>query len=176
MSEKEKLKNKIHNLPYSYTLSLIDNIIVVLMDSGIGNFSEELDTAKIKAEAILKVIEKKNEYETILRLDNYEAINLHWLLSIAYSGVKDISLNTGDWNGTVMYKVEDALFELDNISNRTIHHPNVDYPEDVTSWEKVKRRKKQHLIRDVYIAMLGDKEYKLSSEAFAFIDKYKRKE
>lgn len=70
-----------------------------------------------------------SEYTPVvhIRLDDYEAINLLWLLRKAYTDIPEIM--TGDWNGTVMYQLEEAIHMMGGTF--LTHTPNNDWED----WE-----------------------------------------
>jgi len=103
-----------------------------------------------------------------LELNNYQAINLHWLLRIAVSwsagttGVKcgnacHVCLNTGDWNSEILWQIEEAMMALD-IHNKFNHNsPNAVYPEYVLSWEDIKNDYKVDILFHIYRLFLRDR-------------------
>jgi Lar family restriction alleviation protein len=79
-------------------------------------FAGDLPTTQEKSES--EVQSSTENYENVtLKLSQYEAQNLAWLLQIAGNGWaapygewdKAVGLNTGDWNGTVRWKLEKQL-------------------------------------------------------------------
>jgi|SRR5690348_4030602 len=92
----------------------------------------------------------------ILVLDEYEAANLHWLLSVAlnhqaskFTYVKDpnggvggqwvatvhpVGLHTGDWTAQVKGQLEGAMQEHEDRTQKPIGHPNVGYPPEEKAW------------------------------------------
>lgn len=85
----------------------------------------------------------------VLVLDDYEAANLHWLLRMALIPAgerKDLNLNTGDWNGQILWQLEDAIMDKVSIikdiydANPRLYKfqlPNEDYPKGSISIEQM---------------------------------------
>lgn len=76
----------------------------------------------------------------VLILDDYEAANLHWLLRVALISPnerKDLNLNTGDWNGQILWQLEHAIIDKINILKQVyadpemhnFHYANGEYPK-----------------------------------------------
>lgn len=80
----------------------------------------------------------------ILVLDDYEAANLHWLLRVALLSIearKNIHTNTGDWNGQILWQLEEAIKEKFELTSRrmdgpkSFQKPNSEYPKESVSIE-----------------------------------------
>jgi hypothetical protein len=49
----------------------------------------------------------------VLCMNEYQAVNLRWLLAIALHGIPSLKacLNTGDWNGELLWEIEQQIID-----------------------------------------------------------------
>lgn len=105
-----------------------------------------------------------------LKLNEYQASNLYWLLcqAIMYD-----QLHTGDWNQEVLYELSHGIFKY-SLENGIDDLP---IPNGTTkgmhSWKELTDGMRIRMLHDVYMHFLRGRTFTTENVATTFVRKYK---